>query len=60
MTTLAKWPESEHIPPIPLPVDTSINGSRMRHETRILSEDEYQLLLAGFKAAGGKVRDQQS
>ncbi len=55
---VARWPDSLHIVPIPMPAGDPrlrVNGRPLRDPVRILSEDEYQLLLAGFLAAGGKV-----
>jgi hypothetical protein len=57
-TIKAQWPDSEHIAPVSLPAGddrVTVNGRPLRAPCRILSEDEYQLLLAGFIAAGGKV-----
>jgi hypothetical protein len=53
--TPAQWPDSKHIQPIPLPAGTVVKDRPMRFPVRVLTEDEYQLLLAGFKAAGGAI-----
>lgn len=56
----ATWPDSEHIAPVAIPAyDKRIQnqGKPFSVPIRILSEDEYQLLLAGFVAAGGKVME---
>lgn len=55
---VARWPNSEHITPVAISADDERILNRGRPfpvPIRILSEDEYQLLLAGFIAAGGKV-----
>lgn len=59
MTEFAKWPESEHIAPIAVDAGDGrvrINGMPPRFPVRVITEDEYQLLLAGFIEAGGKVQ----
>lgn len=56
--TSARWPGSRHIEPVPVPAGDPrvlLSGIPPRLPVRVLSEDEYQLLLAGFLAAGGQM-----
>lgn len=53
----ARWPDA-HIRPVLIPAGDPrvlICGQPPKSDVRVLSEDEYQLLLVGFRAAGGQI-----
>jgi len=56
-------PDSIHIAPIAMNAGDGrvlLRGNTIPVAFRIIAENEYQLLLAGFKAAGGKVQGEPS